>query len=238
MRRWVGFSGAVAVLVAYAALAAQAQAQATVAVTGRLEPDRLGVLGAVGLTVRFDEPGAAVPAPVRRAILRFPAGFRLEIPHLRSCPPARLRARGPRACPAGSQLGAGHAIVAATLGAEPMTEHVALAMFLGPLRNLHPTVEVLGQGYTPFDRRLLIGGLVGGDTAPYGERLELAIPPVATLPREPDASIVELSLTVGGRAGNAVGIPSRCPAGGFSLAGEFLYADGSSVSASTAIPCP
>ena len=62
----------------------------------------------------------------------------------------------------------------------------------------------------------------------------MSIPPIPTLPFEPDASIVTFSLTIGAsarhstaRRSNAVLVPSSCPAGGFPFAAEFTYADGS-----------
>ncbi len=78
-------------------------------------------------------------------------------------------------------------------------------------------------------------GTVLPASAPYGEELELAIPPIPTLMFEPDASIATFSLDDrarardrGTRERNAVLVPSSCPAGGFPFAAEFTYADGSS----------
>jgi hypothetical protein len=132
----------------------------------------------------------------------------------------------------------------AFIGSQTMSESVELWLFLGPPRNLRPTVELLGQGLTPFDKRVVLSGSVLADGAPYGEQLVLSIPPVRTLPLEPDASILTLSLTVGtaSRRGvhraNTVRAPEKCPAGGFPLAGEFTYADGSRGSTRAAMPCP
>ena len=56
-----------------------------------LSPNRLGAKGALVVTIHFTGGESGVPSPVRRSILRFPAGLGLEIPHLRSCCVARLR---------------------------------------------------------------------------------------------------------------------------------------------------
>ena len=133
----------------------------------------------------------------------------------------------------------------ARAGTEIITEDVALWAFLGPPDNLQPTFEILGQGYTPLDERMVFTGTALPATAPYGEELVLSIPPIPTLPFEPDASIVSFSLTIGAIArrherasANAVLVPSSCPAGGFPFAAEFTYADGSSGSSLATAPCP
>ncbi len=243
--RSVGRAWAIPVaLSACTVFAVSAHAETSATITPRLSPNRLGARSAVSLRVRFADPGEGVPAPVRRMVLRFPAGLALELPHLRSCDSSRLRARGANGCPAASALGRGHALVEAHLGSQTMAESISLWIFLGPLRNLQPTVVLLGQGYTPFDKRVVFSGSLLADDAPYGEQLVMSIPPIATLPLEPDASIVTLSLTVGASKShrkhdqNTVIVPSTCPVGGFSVAGEFAYADGSRGSARAAVPCP
>ena len=113
-----------------------------------------------------------------------------------------------------------------------------------PTQNLQPTFEILGQGYTPLDERVVFIGEVLPDKAPYGEELVMSIPPIPTLPLEPDASIVSFSLTIGAsrrheaHGANTVLVPSSCPAGGFPFAAEFTYADGSGGSAAAVAPCP
>ncbi len=209
-----------------------------------LSPDRLGARAALTFTIRYAGGDFGVPSPVRRSVLRFPAGLSLDVPDLRSCVAARLRARGASGCPSQSVLGGGHALVEAHAGSQILTEDVALWAFLGPPRNLQPTFAILGQGYTPLEKRVVFTGVVLGDRAPYGEELVMSIPAIATLPLESDASIVTFSLTIGarkrrGRAGaNAVLVPSHCPVGGFPFAAEFTYADGSSGGAAATVPCP
>lgn len=228
---------------AFAMLASSAHASTSATATAALSPNRLGANGALNVTIAFSDPAASLPAPVRSATLRFPAGLKLEVPHLRSCSGPRLQALGADGCPGASALGRGQAVVAGYIGPQLVTEHVSLRLFLGPLRNLQPTVEVFGEGLSPIAAQVVLDGLVFADAAPYGERLVLAIPPIATVPPEPDASISLFSLTVGtnGRERRnraTVHVPAKCPAGGFSFVGEFSYADGSSGTVRTAIACP
>jgi hypothetical protein len=201
-------------------------------------------MGALVLTIRYAGGDSGVPSPVRRSVLRFPAGLGIEIPHLRSCSPGRLRALGPSGCPAQSLLGHGSALAEAQAGSQIIAEHISLWLFLGPFHNLEPTLEILGQGYTPFDERVVLTGTVLPDNPPYGEDLILSVPRIPTLPLEPDASILTMSLTVGARKprdprnANTVVVPPHCPSGGFPFASEFTYADGSSGSALSTAPCP
>jgi hypothetical protein len=224
--------------------AAIAQAQVSATIKSSLSPDRLGAKGALVVTIRYAGGESGVPSPVRRSVLRFPAGLGIEIPHLRSCPIARLRAHGASGCSTQSLLGQGHALAEAQAGSQIITEDISLWLFLGPFHNLEPTFEILGQGYTPFDEQVVLTGTVLPDNPPYGEDLVLSVPPIPTLPLEPDASIVSMTLAVGTskprhpRDANTVVVPTSCPAGGFPFAADFAYADGSNGSAHSAAPCP
>ena len=224
--------------------AAPTRAQGSATLSATLSPDRLSAQGALTITIHYAEGSSGVPSPVRRSVLRFPIGLGVEIPHLRSCSPVRLRARGPSACSVESLLGHGHALAEAQAGSQLITEDISLWLFLGPFHNLQPTFEVLGQGFTPFDERVVLTGTVFIDKPPYGEDLVVSVPPIPTLPLEPDASIVTMSLTVGvskprhPRAANTVVVPPKCPPGGFPFAADFTYADGSTGNALASAPCP
>ena len=237
----VGLSTCAAML---AATGASAQPSTSATITPSLSPDRLNAKGSLLVTIRFTEAESGVPSPVRSSILRFPAGLGIEIPHLRSCAIPRLRAHGPGGCPVQSMLGHGHALAEVQAGSQIITESISLWVFLGPFKNLQPTFEILGQGLTPFDERVVLTGTALPDNPPYGEDLAITIPPIPTLPLEPDASIVTMSLTVGvskprnPRVANTVLVPPGCPSGGFPFAADFTYADGSSDSALATAPCP
>jgi hypothetical protein len=233
-----------AALVACAALAAAAQAQTFATITASLSPNRPDARAALTLTMHFADREFGVPVPLRRSVLHLPGGLTLDVPHLRGCNPRRLRQRGPASCPAQSKLGVGHAFVEARAGSLILSENVALWAFLGVPLNLQPTFEILGQGRTPLDERVVFTGTVLPDRPPYGEELVMSVPAIPTLPLEPNASLVNFSLTIGaaGRRGihgpNAVVIRGGCPVGGFPFADQFTYADGSSGEAYATAPCP
>jgi hypothetical protein len=221
-----------------------AQAQTSATITPALSPNRLSAKGALTLTIHFAGGELGVPSPARRLVVKFPAGLGLDIPALRSCSVARLRARGASGCPPQSKIGNGRALVEARAGSQLIAENITLSIFLGPLRSFQPTFEVLGEGYTPLQERVVLTGTVIPDVAPYGEELVMSIPSIPTLPLEPDASMGTMTLTMGtrahrpARAANTVVVPSSCPVGGFPFAAEFTYADGSTGSVLTPAPCP
>lgn len=228
-----------------AAALASPQGKSTATIIPSLLPDRLGAEGALQLTVNFGNGlSSGVPLPVRRAILRFPSGLGIEIPHLRSCSIARLRARGPSGCSAQSELGRGHALAEAMAGSQLITENISLWLFLGPFHNLEPSFEIFGQGITPFNERVVLTGTVLPDHPPYGEDLVLSVPPIPTVPLEPEASMASMTLTVGTtksphpNQANTIVVPTSCPTGGFPFAAEITYADGSSGSTLADAVCP
>jgi hypothetical protein len=196
------------------------------------------------LAIRYVGSDGSLPSPVRSAIVSLPAGLSIDIPHLRSCGVARLRAHGAGSCPRQSQIGSGHALVESIEGSLRIAESIKLWVFLGSPRNLEPTVAILAEGYTPLARRMVFSGTVNSASAPYGEALAMSFPPIPTEPLDPDASLTAFSLTVGmdgtrrAHEQSAVVVPSSCPVGGLPFAADFAYADGSTGSAQAAIPCP
>ena len=213
-------------------------------ITAALSPDRLGTAARLNIDIVYGQAGSELPPPVRHALLRLPAALGIDIPSLRSCSAAHLRAHGARGCPPQSSIGSGQALTDALLGSQLLSEHVALSLFVGPLVNLEPTFEILAEALTPFHERVVIVGKVLPDDPPFGEDLSIALPRIRTLPLEPDASIVSLSLSIGPRAGarsrrsNAVLVPAHCPPGGFPFAIESSFADGGSSKTLTAAACP
>jgi hypothetical protein len=236
--------GALTPSLARAHLAIAPSSPTSAIVVASLSPDRLGARAALTVTIHYSGGQLGVPSPVRLATVKFPAGLTLEIPRLRSCSLAHLRARGADGCPAASRLGTGHALAVVRAGSESLAESVALTAFLGPLRGFQPTLLILAQGYTPLEKRVVLTGEVLPAAAPYGEEMVMAIPDIPTLPLEPDASLVTFSLTVGAdsregrRDQDALEVPAECPLGGFPFAAEFTYADATDGSALGTIPCP
>jgi hypothetical protein len=162
--RFGGASLAAAVLLAAIALAAPAGAKTTVTIGGVASPPILAFTTtpqplSLSVDVRFasDVPGQ-MPGTVKKSIVLFPHGPRVNSALFPSCNPARLRAlRGAgSACPRGSHIGSGFA-----LGTSPqflgVIERLRVDLYNGPggrsilfyLQGEHPTA-ISGMIVAPF----------------------------------------------------------------------------------------
>jgi hypothetical protein len=226
--------------------AALAQPQTEASIHVSFQPDRLGASTAFTLAIAFSGGEEGVPAPLRQAVLRLPAGLRLDLRGIPACAPARLRRRGASGCSSASLVGRGHALLQARTGSLTSPEEATMWVFRGPNRGSLSTLEVLGQGETPLDEHILSTAVIEPDSAPYGLKLTMMVPLIPTLVLEPDASFKSLALTLGGvrrgprahAATRVIAVPSSCPSGGFPFATDFAFADGSTASAPATIPCP
>lgn len=209
-----------------------------------LSPDRPGARGALTLSVHYSGGEHGVPSPVRRSAMSLPAGLTFDVPSLRSCSAALLRARGPSACPPQSLIGRGHAFGEALTGSEVVGEEAVVWAFIGPPSGNNPTIELVGEGTAPVPVQVIVTGTVQPARPPYGEQLVIPIPPIPSLPGGSDASLVELTLTLGtssahpSSAANTIVLPPRCPSGGYPFAAAFTYADGATGSSAAKVPCP
>jgi hypothetical protein len=223
---------------------ASAAATTSASLAPSLSPDRRRAKATLTVAIDYAGGESGLPSPVRKAILSLPAGLSLNVPVLRSCDAEVLLAHGVSGCPAHSLIGTGHATALFDLGSQPVLEHVQLWAFLGPLRNLQPTFEILGEGFKPLGRAVVLTATALPASAPYGEELALSIPPLATVPGQQDASITNFSLTIGisarkrTPASATVVVPTHCPRGGLPFTAAFTYANGAQNSALAKIPCP
>jgi hypothetical protein len=229
----------IAVLGWAASASATAQAATVASIHPSLQPDRLGASTALTLALRYsavEEGREGVPAPVRTIVTQLPAGLRIDLRGVQGCSATRLRQDGAAGCPSGSLLGRGHAALEVHAGSQTLPEQAAEWAFRGPNRGSSPTLEILGQGYTPLYERTVSTGVLSGDHAPYGSELTVSIPPIPTLVYEPDASLTSMSLTIS--RNGTIAVPGSCPAGGFAFAAASTFADGSTATATASVPCP
>lgn len=211
-----------------------------------LLPDRLGASTALTLAFRFSGGEEGVPAPLSGMVVRLPAGLTINLRGVKTCAKSRLQSRGAAGCPTGSLVGRGHALMSVHAGSLAVPEEATVTAFRGLNRGSRPTLEIFGQGETPLDQSSISTAVLEPDSAPYGSKLTISIPPIPTLVLEPNASFESLSLTVGGishsprahAAAGAILVPRSCPAGGFPFAASFTFADGSVTSASATVACP
>jgi len=229
-----------------AATSAVAQTETNASMRPSLLPDRLGASSALTLSFRFSGGEAGVPAPLSGMVVHLPSGLTVNLRGVKTCAKSRLQRRGPSGCPAGSLVGRGHALMKVHAGSQAVSEEAAISIFRGPSGSGRPTFEIYGHGETPLDQSSISTAVLQPDAAPYGLKVSVSIPPIPTLVLEPNASVVSLSVTVGGightprahAAAGSIRVPRSCPAGGFPFAADVAFADGSSASASAVVACP
>jgi hypothetical protein len=218
------------------------------AVTASFTPLRLGAPTTVAFALQIEPAGAAVPAPLSAMEISYPIDLGLATSGLglRPCNPAALEAQGPRACPADSKIGQGGALVEVPFGPEAVSERVSLGIYAAPSTDGFLHLAIVAQGGEPVLARVVLGGVL------LPGRLQLTVPPIASLPAAPYASIVSMHATLGGALTyyervhgrvvayrpRGIGLPARCPRGGWRVAARLDFADASVSRAQTAVACP
>lgn len=228
------------------AASAQPVPATAASIRASFQPDRLGASASLKLTVEFSGGEEGIPAPLRKAAIELPAGLGIDLRGGATCTTSRLQRSGAAGCPPESIVGRGHGLADVYAGSLKVPEEAVVTVFRGPDRDGHRTFEIFGQGETPLYQSVISTAMLMSSSAPYGSMLAISIPPIPTLMFEPDASIVSVSVTVGGGARRPIAhaaqdsilVPSSCPVGGFPFAGSFAFADGSTASAYATVPCP
>jgi hypothetical protein len=218
-------------------------------------PDRLGVSTTIEFGFHLQTASGLAPPPLTSVNLHMPAGmnYTLTTLGLAICQPAALLARGLQGCPPNSRVGAGGALVEVPFGTGSGHELPEIQAVVGPSHEGNMVVLFYANGQFPVSAQLVFAGEVLPDHGEFGSQLSTAVPLIPSVPGGPGVSIVEVHATIGpagliyyrhvhGRLQPfhplGIGVPERCPRGGFPFSASFVFQDGSSASASTAVPCP
>lgn len=206
-----------------------------------LSPAKPGAIASFKFAIKFAGGEFGVPPQVTRVVVHMPAGLRFALRGLKSCSKARLLAHGVKGCPAASRIGRGHALVEVHAGASNVPEEAEVWAFAGPPHHGIPSILLLGQGETPLEESVVISGTWQPDSGQFGERLVFSIPPIPTVPLEPTASTISLSVKIGvkrrGRTTVGVVLPRHCPSGRLPFAADFSFADGTSTRSTATVRC-
>jgi hypothetical protein len=195
-----------------------------------------------------------IPSPVTDVNLRLPAGVGLGLGNLglATCGPAALERRGPSGCSPNSLMGSGQALVKVPFGPVPVSEPVALSIFLGSPKDGHTTLLFFAEGLSPVFATLVFPGTLLPSFGQFGASLNTIIPLTPSAPGAADASVVRMQSALGPRyltyykrvRGRFVGyrpeglqVPESCPHGGFPFAASFTFQDGTTATATTTVPC-
>jgi hypothetical protein len=187
-----------------------------------------------GLTLRTtfkvaDDTGAK-PPPLTNTTLRFPKGAALNARYFKKCSVSTLSSKGPSACPKESVVGKG----TATGDARPILADVKakITLFNGQSASGNPAIIVYAQPEisAPFAVQGEIKRQKGG---PYGYVLSVDVPPIPTLPGQPNASVVFFDATTldrtvkrKGRLIHYIEGPILCDGTYFLIDGTFSYEGG------------
>ncbi len=170
-----------------------------------------------GATVQ--NPKGSVP-PVSAVNVYLPKGVKLHPSGFGSCSEATLKNIGPTGCPKSSVASPiGSVLGEVTFGSERVPETATLQGFFGP----GGSVLFYTQGSSPVSLEVVSSGRFVRSSGKYSWELKTLVPPVATVPGAPLASVSRIHLKAGAayrRHGKVIPygtVPKKgeCPKGGF-----------------------
>jgi hypothetical protein len=175
-------------------------------------------------TLRISDDTGTKPPPLTRTVLRFPKGAVVNARYFKQCSRSALETRGPNSCPSGSKIGSG----TARADARPIVGDVdsKITLFNGKPAGGSPTILIYAvpdisspitlQGVLQFQR-----------SGRYGYVLDVPVPPIPTLPGQPNASVVFFDATTLDRTVRRRGRRLHYIEGPVVCNGTFLFLDGS-----------
>jgi hypothetical protein len=180
---------------------------------------------------------------------------------LATCQPAKrdlrdVLARGHtlRACPANALLGRGDATAAIHYSPQKtVAASGSVRLYNGPPVGDQPGVVAYVQTQHPIRSQLVYGGQLGTARPPFGLALQIGLPEIPLSPFGAPISLEHLKFSLGGKdiiyqefahgrrhgyRPGGLALPASCPRGGLRFRAIVMFADGSSASGETAVPCP
>jgi hypothetical protein len=248
------------------AAAAQPTGAQTAATTVKLDVafDRDAHLGqSTAIAFDLDVDARAAPAAMIDLTVRVPAGIDFATSGLgvATCRPAArdlldVLARGHdlRPCSDNAVLGRGRATAAIYYSAEQtVAASGSITLYNGPPVGDRPGVVAYVRAQHPIRSQLVYAGGLFDAPRPFGLGMSLTLPALPNSPFGAPISVAQLTFTLGGdniiyheladgrrrsyRPGG-LPLPTRCPRGGFRFRATVTFADSSSRSGATAVPCP
>ncbi len=232
----------------------QAQAEEVVKITAAgFTPDLLGVPTNVFGSATIGSTDLPVPSPITHVNVYGPPGVTLDLRGTGTCTEAVLQNIGPPGCPANSRAGFGGGMGVYEIAHEIVEEKYTLDFFLGDNRPGHTVLLIYLEGTTPVSIQLVFTAPVINSPKPYGLGFSLNVPLIKVLPEASDASAKTSSLTLGAKNVayyrtvhgkrklfhvRGIVTPKSCPHGGWPVASQFTFEDGSTVMSTSTIPCP
>jgi hypothetical protein len=172
-----------------------------------------------GYGASLENPNGSVP-PISAVNVYLPKGVKLHPSGFASCTQATLQNIGPSGCPKGSVASPiGSVLGEVTFGSERVPENATLQGFFGPAASILFYV----QGSSPVSLEVVSTGRFVRSSGKYSWELQTLVPPVATVPGAPLASVSKIHLKAGaayrshGKVVSYGTVPKKgeCPKGGF-----------------------
>lgn len=245
---------AVALTVGLLGIAASAQAQETVQITeAGFSPNVPGMPTNAFGNATIGSTTLPVPSPITHVDVYGPAGVTLDLTGSSTCSAAILERLGAAGCPANSKAGTGGGEGVYQIAQEFIKEKYTIGFYLTDNRPGHVALAVLLTGNTPVAIEVVFTGSVIKSPSPYGLGFSLNVPLIKVLPEASDASAETASLSLGAHGATyykkvhgkrrlehikGIILPKHCPSGGWPVASQFSFQDGSTVMAKRTVPCP
>jgi hypothetical protein len=245
----------VSACLASACLPAGALATPTVSLHAAFAPETLGHSATVNFRVQIAPTTELLPPPLTEASIRYPTGLDISLSGLgiETCSAQTLELSGPQGCPPDSLMGEGRAIAEFPLKHEVFRETAQIAIVRGAEQEGRLAMLLYIYDETAVSAQLILPSQLFPGVRPFGGRLAIQVPLVATLPEAPDLAVAEIQLVLGPKdlvyyerahgkeirykpAG--VKVPGHCPRDGFPFTVELGFLGGSHASGATAVPCP
>ncbi|TMM18867.1 MAG: hypothetical protein E6F96_05235 [Actinobacteria bacterium] len=168
-------------------------------------------------------PKGGIP-PISQVNFYLPAGAKIHPQGFAKCTEATLKNVGPSGCPKTSIASPlGSVLGEVTFGTERVPEESELRAFVGGAGLLFYTA-----GHSPVALELVSVGHYVHASAPYGEELITLVPPVATVPGAPLASVKTIHIKAGAafKKGKKIisygTLPKKCK-GGLPVKTEVIF---------------
>lgn len=242
---------------ALAASPAAARAAETVALKVGFSPYHLGKSTTLKIALKLGVAGVSdgLPSPVTKFDMRIPADMELvgSSLGLAVCHPAALLTGGIEGCSPNARIGYGSAEIKVPVGPEAVPETAAIDPEMGPPVDGQIGVLLYAEAGAPVAAQLIFPGVLFGGGGSTGQSLETPVPLIPTLPGAPDISMLSMNLSLGpeqltyyeqvhGKTveyrPQGISLPTSCPRGGFRFISAISFLDGSTVRASSTVPCP
>ncbi len=240
-------------LILFALLTTTARAENTATLHVTFAPYVLGHSTNVTFDVHIQAPPGRIPPPLTGLDVLYPSTLGLDVSGLgiNTCRQALLEELGPIGCPAESFMGRGTAVAEFAIGAEILHETAEVSIIRAPESQGRIAMYFNLAANTPVSAQFVLDGELLPGTNAY-ERIHLDIPLIPTYPGAPDVAVVGLSASFGPRSltyyehihgklvpykPQGILLPNRCPRDSFSFIATLSFANGTSTTTTTHVPC-